>query len=177
MRRVLYLHGFASGPDSRKGRAFSEYFTRRGYQLQRLDLRVPDRDHLRVSAMLEVVDAALAEPALLVGSSLGGLVAAHAAAQRDDVPMCVLMAPAFRFVDRWRASLGEERVARWRAGEPLLVDDHAGGPPLEVDFGFYEDAARLDARAPDLRIPTLVFHGRDDDVVDIASSQIGRAHV
>ncbi|MEM9691699.1 MAG: YqiA/YcfP family alpha/beta fold hydrolase, partial [Myxococcota bacterium] len=55
--RILYLHGFASSPGSRKGLAFDAHFAARGYVVERLDLRVPDRNQLRVSAMLDVVDA------------------------------------------------------------------------------------------------------------------------
>ena len=47
--KILYLHGFASSPLSRKGVAFDEYLSARGHQLQRLDLRLPNRDQLRVS--------------------------------------------------------------------------------------------------------------------------------
>ena len=53
--RLLYCHGFASGPLSSKGRALAERFP----ELERLDLRVPDRERLRLSAMLEVVHRSL----------------------------------------------------------------------------------------------------------------------
>jgi pimeloyl-ACP methyl ester carboxylesterase len=122
--------------------------------------------------MIEHVQQRLAiGPAFLIGSSLGGLVAAHVAAGRLDVPSCVLMAPAFGFAARWQNSLGRERVARWRAGEPLMVDDHGGGEQLAVDYGFYEDAARIDVRWPPLAMPVLLMHGRNDEIVDIRGSR------
>ena len=172
MRRVLYLHGFASGPMSRKGQAFDAFLSARGFSVERLDLRLPNRNELRVSAMIELVQTRLAEgPAVLIGSSLGGLVAAHAASrQPQSVPFCVLMAPAFRFVERWHASLGEARLESWRNGDPLVVDDHAKGPPLRVDYGFYEDAATIDTALPMLTMPTLLMHGTRDDVVPIEGS-------
>ncbi len=173
MRRVLYLHGFASSPESRKGKAFDAYLSERGFTVERLDLRLPNRNRLRLSAMIAHVQQALddGDPAILIGSSLGGLVAAHAAAGRSDVPAAVLMAPAFEFAARWRESLGDEGMQRWRSGDPLIVDDHAGGDPLRVDFGFYEDAATVDERSPALQIPVLVLHGLADDVVDIQGSR------
>ena len=171
MRRVLYLHGFASGPGSRKGRAFDAYLGERGFGVERLDLRLPDRNALRVSAMIAHTSKQLdGDPTILIGSSLGGLVASHVAAARTDITHCVLMAPAFRFAERWRESLGAARVAAWQAGEPLIVDDHAGGPPLRVDYGFYVDAASVDADMPDLAMPTCVLHGRRDEVVPIEGS-------
>lgn len=178
MRRVLYLHGFASGPMSRKGQAFDAYLSARGYTVERLDLRLPNRDALRVSAMMDHVRERLrAGPALLIGSSLGGLVAAHVAEGRHDVLACILMAPAFRFAERWRASLGEDRLQAWRAGTAIEVPDHAGGEPLQVDYGFYEDAAAIDTRFPTLAMPVLLMHGVHDDVVPIAGSRAFEGHL
>jgi hypothetical protein len=170
-RRLLYLHGFASSPGSRKGRAFDDYFSARGHDVLRLDLRLPDRDRLRISAMIAAVAAARPEGAVLVGSSLGGLVAARVAERSPGVVGCVLLAPAIGFAERWRARLGAEGFERWRAGAPIETPDHAGGPPLRVDFGFFEDAAEVDREPLALALPLLVFHGRDDDVVDIAGSR------
>ena len=173
-RTILYLHGFASSPASYKGQQFHARFHGADRELKRLDLRLPNRDELRVSAMIDHVLAELtaAGEAVLIGSSLGGLVAAHVAARAPErVPGCVLMAPAFRFAARWPERIGAEAMAAWRAGEPLLTEDHAGGPPLKVDYGFYEDAVRVDARLPSLPMPTLVFHGESDETVDIAGSR------
>ena len=170
---ILYLHGFASSPDSYKGRAYEAHFSGRGWPLRRLDLRLPNRDQLRVSAMIDHVasEAEIAKEVVIIGSSLGGLVAAHVAARRPEVTALVLMAPAFRFAARWPERLGPERMARWRDGEPLETEDHAGGPPLMVDYGFYEDAVVVDARFPVIDVPTLVFHGEGDDTVDVAGSR------
>jgi uncharacterized protein len=168
---ILYLHGFASSPDSHKGRAFAQYLGERSYYVERLDLRLPNRDELRVSAMIDhvVERAAVHERVVIVGSSLGGLVAAHAAARTPTVGL-VLMAPAFDFARRWAERLGPERLVRWQAGERVETPDHAGGPPLSIDFGFYEDAARIDQPIA-TTVPTLVFHGRNDEVVDFAGSE------
>jgi pimeloyl-ACP methyl ester carboxylesterase len=56
-----------------------------------------------------------------------------------------------------------------------------------VDYGFVEDASAIEAELlqqsggfPDVRVPTLILHGRRDDVVDIASSRqfaAGKRHV
>jgi hypothetical protein len=114
--------------------------------------------------------AAEAPPCVLIGSSLGGLTAAHVATD-DTVIAAVLMAPAFGFAERWQRSLGPAQLERWRAGEPLMVDDHAGGPPLAIDYGFYRDAAAIDAQPPEPSCPLLVFHGRHDEVVPIEGSR------
>jgi predicted esterase YcpF (UPF0227 family) len=57
--KILYLHGFASGPLSKKGVEFDKHFTARGHEVERLNLRVPSFEHLRLSAMLDVVRDAI----------------------------------------------------------------------------------------------------------------------
>src|SRR5262245_9484899 len=180
--RVLYLHGFASGPGSKKGGAFEEHFARRGgagalVAIERLDLRVPSLAHLRLSAMIDRTIAAIGgarDRAVVIGSSLGGLTAARAAERDPRIGALVLLAPAFRFAERWRERLGADGFAAWRDTGWLRVHDHATGGDADVDFGFYEDAAAVDADGggwPDVRVPTWIFHGVHDDVVDIARSR------
>ena len=53
--RWLYLHGFASSPESAKARALAEHYAARGIDLERLDLRLPSFEHLRLSAIVEHV--------------------------------------------------------------------------------------------------------------------------
>jgi pimeloyl-ACP methyl ester carboxylesterase len=177
---LLYLHGFASGPESYKGRAFEDYLAPRGYQLQRLDLRVPDRNGLRVSAMVDRCRRAADEHrrVAIIGSSLGGLVAAHVAAHDERVLGAVAMAPAFGFAARWARSFGPSGLARWKSGIPLRVEDHAGGGPLAVDYGFYEDVAELEQGWAPMTasgwrrgLPMLAFHGCGDETVDIATTR------
>lgn len=182
--RFLYLHGFASGPGSAKGVALARHFERAGVLLQRLDVRVPSLERLRTSAMLETVRAAIggaADRAVLLGSSLGGLTAAEVAARDPRVAALVLLAPALELVPRWRQRLGEDGWRRWQESGWLETLDHVSGQPARVDFGFITDAQeQLAADGPDVRVPTLILHGRGDDVVDIAVSRAfaaGRRHV
>jgi hypothetical protein len=166
--RVLYLHGFASGPLSTKGVAFERHFAARGIAIERLNLRVPSLQHLRLSAMLDVVRAAIGARAILIGSSLGGLTAARVAERDPRVSALVLLAPAFQLVERWRELPGWDDWQRtgWRE-----VTDYTTGGTANVDFGFPTDVASIDVGFPDVRIPTLVMHGRNDDVVPIETSR------
>src|SRR5262245_11085539 len=171
--RFLYLHGFASGPRSTKAMAFADHYARRDVHVERLDLRRPSLEHLRLSAILRTVREAIGDErdrALLIGSSLGGLAAARVAEEDARVCALVLMAPAFRFIDRWPGRLGETAWRSWREIGWLEIFDYAEQSPARVDFGFAEDAAAVDARGggwPDVRVPTLIVHGRSDEVVDI----------
>ena len=184
--RLLYLHGFASGPASAKGVATEKHFAARGVHVERLNLRLPSFEHLRVSAMMDHVKQAIGGPgdrAVLFGSSLGGYVASRVAAEDSRVVSLVLMAPAFRLFRRWRERLGPEAWRRWEQTGWLEVDDFAERKRSRVDFAFVRDAESLDARdggSPDVRVPTLIVHGTRDDTVDVDVSRefaAGKPHV
>lgn len=180
--RFLYLHGFASSAQSKKGVGVAAHFAPRGIPFERLDLRVPSFERLRLSAMIDVTRAAIGGPAdraVLVGSSLGGLTAARVAERDPRVSALVLLAPAFRIAERWQHQLGPA-WQDWQRTGWREVADHATGQPARVDFGFIEDVQQLDAGDPDIRVPTLVLHGIHDDAVPIDHSRrfaAGRAHV
>jgi len=183
----LYLHGFASSPSSRKARAFVEWGAARGLSIEALDLRVPSFEHLRFSAIKSRIRAAIDAAggpharAVLIGSSLGGLAACRVAEEDPRVCAVLAMAPAFGLVSRWRERLGEEAWEAWRRDGFVEVDDHATGAKSRVDFGFVAELeASQHGGLPDVRVPTLVVHGTNDDVVDVSSSRDfarGKPHV
>jgi uncharacterized protein len=168
--KILYLHGFASGPQSKKGVEFANHFAARGIAIERLDLRVPSFEHLRLSAMIETVRGALGDSAIVIGSSLGGLTAARVAERDDRVRALILLAPAFQLVARWREQLGAE-WDEWRARGVREVADYTTGGMSKIDFGFVEDVEAIDIGYPDVRVPTLILHGVDDAVVPIERSR------
>ena len=174
--RFLYLHGFASGPSSKKGTAFERHFTLppRGVILDRLDLRVPSFPNLRLSAMLDVVREAIGgdrDRAVVIGSSLGGLTAARQAERDPRIAALILLAPAFQLPARWRAQLGDEGWAEWQRTGSLEVIDRTTNQPARVPFTFIEDVIKIDVDYPDVRVPTLIIHGTRDEVVPIAHSR------
>jgi pimeloyl-ACP methyl ester carboxylesterase len=181
--RFLYLHGFASGPSSKKGTAFERHFAPKGVPIERLDLRVPSFPTLRLSAGLEVVRAAIGgdrDRAVVIGSSLGGLTAARVAERDPRVATLVLLAPAFQLVARWRSQLGEDAWTEWQRLGSREVTDRTTNQPARIDFGFVEDLSAIDVDFPDIRVPTLIFHGIHDDAVPVDHSRrfaAGKRHV
>lgn len=184
--RWLYLHGFASSPQSNKARALAKHYAERGIDLQRLDLRLPSFEHLRVSAIVEHVRATIGaerDRAVLFGSSLGGVSACRVAETDARVCALVLMAPAFALAKGWRQRLGEDGWTAWRESGWLEVLDHATGGKARVDFGFVDEIERLDAAdrgMPDVRVPTLIVHGVHDETVSVERSRAfarGKRHV
>jgi pimeloyl-ACP methyl ester carboxylesterase len=168
--RVLYLHGFASGPSSRKARFLADRLRSAGTQLEAPDLTEGDFTRLTVTRQLHLLDRLLAgQPAVLIGSSLGGYLAALYASRHAEVARLILLAPAFDFYRLWTLDLGPERIDQWRANGTTLVFNHAHGREMPLDFGFLEDA-RTYPPFPSFPQPALIFHGNRDPVVPVEHS-------
>ena len=170
--RFLYLHGFASGPGSSKARHFHDRFAECGIELEILDLAEGDFEHLTITGQLRVIErAACGEPVTLLGSSLGGYLAALYASEHPEVERLVLLAPAFRFPSRWRERVGAEGMAEWARTRKLEVFHYAQGRPVPLDYAFYEDGQNYPDE-PVFQQPALLIHGIRDDVVPVQLSQI-----
>lgn len=168
---ILYLHGFASGPSSHKARALSERFGAAGVRLEVPDL-TPGEDGFErssPSSMLAVAEAALAgapPPHAIIGSSLGGYLAAILASRSAAVHRLVLLAPAFRLFERWSARLTGAEKASWRANG-LETMHYASNRRRRIGWQFFEDASRFPA-LPEVRIPALCLAGTRDETVPFA---------
>ncbi|HYZ88217.1 MAG TPA: YqiA/YcfP family alpha/beta fold hydrolase [Myxococcales bacterium] len=175
--RYVWLHGFASGPESTKGRFVRDRLAERGKRLEIPDLNQPAFRDLTVTRMVGAIDALLGgERAVLFGSSLGGYTAATWSALRARrVASLILLAPAFDLARRWKTRTGEAELRRWRAKGESLFDHYALGRKEPLAISFLDDADRYDAfPLPDA--PTLVLQGKRDDVVtpDLAREFVRR---
>lgn len=160
--RIAYLHGFASGPSSKKARFFRDRFAERGIEIAVPDLTEGDFEHLTITGQLAVVERLA--PDVVIGSSMGGYLAALHAARQPRVAQIILLAPAFGFARRWPLSLGPEKVDAWRRSGWLPVYNYAAQNECRVHYGLLEDGEGYEDY-PDVRQPALVFHGRNDEVV------------
>src|SRR5690606_15050687 len=154
-----------------KSEALFAFARARGEAAWRFDMRGHGASSgtLTDTTLSELVDDALAVlresgPAILFGSSLGGLVAAWTAALHpEQVTGLVLLAPAFRFLERLRARLD---------ATGSLTLPHGGGE-LRFSQRVLDDFASHDedlmARA--ITAPTLVVHGELDDTVPVEASE------
>ncbi|MBZ5583351.1 MAG: alpha/beta fold hydrolase [Acidobacteriia bacterium] len=177
MMRVIYLHGFASGPASNKARYFSARLRAAGARVEVPDLAAGDFEGLTITGQLAVLErAAAGEPVSLIGSSMGGYLAALYAARHPEIPRVVLLAPAFRFARRWAESLGPAAVEEWRRRGWMAVFHYGEGRERRLGQQLLEDAARYEDY-PDFRQPALLFHGAHDDVVPpMDAEQFAAAH-
>lgn len=164
---IAYLHGFASGPDGTKAQFLGALLAKHRVALQIPDL-APDFTHQTITSQLAIVDALLDRaPGVLIGSSLGGYLAALAAARRPErVRGLVLLAPAFGFAPRWEKRTGAAAMARWRAAGTTPVFHHGLGRDEPLSIALLDDARRWPDE-PDPRCPALVIAGRLDDVVPL----------
>jgi len=168
---LLYLHGFASGPGSTKATALAAGLALDGIVPVRLDLTPgPDGfERSTPSSMLAIVEEAMRAspgPHALVGSSLGGWLAALAASRNPSVARLVLLAPAFRLHERWKARLYPGDLERWRREGSVEVHHHATSTPRRIGWAFFEDAARWPP-LPEVHVPALCIAGSRDETVPL----------
>lgn len=156
--RVLYLHGFASSPDGRKALAIGDSLRRYDIHLEAPDLNVPSFEKLDFDAMVDrAVDRYQRSRAdVIVGSSLGALVALEAA-RRTDPRAIVLIAPALGIADFWT-----NRIA---PGDPIRVFNHALEADAPIHRAFFERMERVDVDAYTPRSAVTVFMGSNDESV------------
>jgi pimeloyl-ACP methyl ester carboxylesterase len=167
----VYLHGFASGPSSSKATAFRQRFAERGIPLAIPALDAGDFEGLTVSGQLTVIAAAAGSgPVSLIGSSLGGYLAALYAARHPEVAGIVLMAPAFCFPRRWEAELGAEDFAAWQRTGTRTVYHYAENRERQIGFRLIEDGLQYEDY-PSPACPALVLHGLNDTVVPVEYSR------
>ncbi|MCB1018633.1 MAG: alpha/beta fold hydrolase [Acidobacteria bacterium] len=167
MPDILYLHGFASGPSSHKGNFFARQFAQIGARVHQPDLNAGDFEGLTITRQASTVATLVREirPELVIGSSMGGYIASILATiEPEATPALVLMAPAFGFAERWRSRLGPEAMAEWKRTGRMDVYHYGEQRTMPLGYQLYEDALWF-PEYPDVRQPTLIFHGKRDDVV------------
>ena len=175
--RYVYLHGFASGAQSRKAQAFRAALSLKSIDLEIPDLAEGDFERLTISGQLRMVERTLrGAPCRLIGSSMGGYVAGLYAEAHQEVDRLVLLAPAFGFAPRWREMQGPEVTGRWKDSGWLEVFHYGDGAMRRVHYGLMEDALRLPP-FPDFRQRARIFHGVHDKVVPVdLSREFAQSH-
>jgi uncharacterized protein len=159
LRNVLYLHGFASSPKGRKVTALRKLLEPGGLRVIAPDLNIPSFRRLDFRSMTRLAfwEVKKRLPSVVVGSSLGALVALAVAEMGLKAPL-VLVAPALGFGDRW---------TRLPPGDPLVFFHHGVGRELPIHRRFFEEMrlVRVDSEPPS--VPVTVVMGTADESVPI----------
>ncbi|MBG1266373.1 YqiA/YcfP family alpha/beta fold hydrolase [Nostoc sp. WHI] len=183
LSQYIYLHGFASSPKSTKARDISDRFTQIQTKLKIPDLNAGNFYQLTITRQITQVAAEFSNnstPVTLIGSSLGGLTAAHLGQQYLQVQRLVLLAPAFGFLSHWLPKLGDEEVQRWQQEKYIMIYHYGEGQclttsrsasTLPLSYDFVTDAAQYQEELLQRPIPTLILHGKKDEVIPIEASQ------
>ena len=167
--KLIYLHGFASGPTSTKAQYFKRRFAEIGVPLAVPDLCAGNFESMTITGMLDVIRHAANGDTGLIGSSLGGYLAALFASRHPAVRRVMLMAPGFEFPQRWPEELGAERLAKWRESGKLPIFHYGDKCERHLGYQLVEDARQYEP-FPDFTQPGLIYHGTRDDVVPARAS-------
>lgn len=166
----LFLHGLGSVRCGEKSTSLLAHATARGRACLRVDLRGHGESSGRIGkvAVSEIIDDVVrvlqrTGPAIVVGSSLGGLVGAYAAASHPQlVRTLALLAPALGLMGNLADRLDPQGRLWTRDGQGFRVEERV-----------LADARALDEKALPGRlcVPTLVVHGTADDVIPHRASE------
>jgi pimeloyl-ACP methyl ester carboxylesterase len=174
--KIIYLHGFASGPGSRKARFFRDRLEEagdgNGIEVEIPDLSEGDFENLTVTSQLRVIEKlASGKQVVLVGSSLGGYLAAlYAARHPAEVRRLVLLAPAFGFAARWPSIVGPEGMERWKSTGKIPIYHYGEMRYRDLGVAMIHDAEKWEAD-PKFAQAALIFHGVKDEVVPVEGSR------
>jgi pimeloyl-ACP methyl ester carboxylesterase len=155
---VLYLHGFASSPQGRKIALLRKHLPETEYRVVAPDLNQPSFAKLDFEQMVDAATAAAdaEKPAVVVGSSLGALVALEAARRGVRAPL-VLVAPALGFGPRWTEKLAP--------GDPIPFFHHGAGREIPIHRRFFEQMATRHSEGDPPPQPVVVVMGERDESV------------
>jgi pimeloyl-ACP methyl ester carboxylesterase len=158
VKNVLYLHGFASSPRGRKVEALRKILQPSGFRVVAPDLNIPSFERLDFRAMSRVALWEMKKhlPAVVVGSSLGALVALEAGRTALAAPL-VLIAPALGFGTRW--------IDKLPPGDALAFFHHGEGREIFIHRRFFEAMAGADPDRDPPPTPVTVVMGRRDESV------------
>lgn len=173
----IYLHGFASSPNSSKASFFAQKVREIGQSVEVPDLNTPDFQHMTITSQLEALDLCLervprGKPVVLFGSSMGGLVATLKAQRSAQVKAIVLLAPGFGLGARCFDLVGgEAQFEKWASEGEITVFHYAFNCEMRFNYDFAVDLQKYETSNLHLNIPALVIHGLNDEVVPFKESE------
>ncbi len=165
MRHFVYLHGFSSTPRGTKGRYFAERFRERGITVHQPDLN-GDFEHLTITSQMKIAAGVIEElegDITLLGSSMGGYLAALLAEQIPQIKKLVLIAPAFHFPARYSENLLPAELRKWQETGYLELYHYGYREKRRLHYGIIPDALEWEKKPISRNIPALIFHGLHDE--------------
>lgn len=179
--KYLYLHGFASGSGSSKGVLLNKFFKEQlqNVELHLPDLNIPSFEKLSVTEIVKHLKNEMlnnTQQYRLIGSSLGGLIAATLASELREcskIQSLILLCPALDASNRWKAKMSDSDLTQWRLDGSRKYYHFGTKSDHELHYGFYEDLMKQ-VQYPLVDVPVTIVHGINDDIVPI---NISRAYI
>ena len=171
MTEFIYLHGFASGPNSSKAQVFKKRFEKLDITFHVPDLQEGDFENLTLSGQIRlvqnIIDKDKRKKFGLIGSSMGGYLASLIAQTRDSVKALYLMAPGFNFLNRWRETLNLSKTTQ----DLIPVFHYRYNKEVLLNTYLFRDAETWESLPFERKVPTLIVHGLHDTTVNILESR------
>jgi uncharacterized protein len=169
--QYIYLHGFASSPNSAKVDYLNDRFRELDLELTVPDFNQGDFSHLTITRQLTQVASLFSDrPVTLIGSSLGGLTAAWLGEKYPQVERLVLIAPAFGFVEHWLPKLKPEELEQWQNSGYMPIYHYGEERSLPLHYQFITDAQKYPTTDLTRAVPTLICHGLQDEIIPLQAS-------
>jgi len=175
MTEFVYLHGFASGPSSKKATAFKNKFKEIGVSLNTPDLEGGNFENMtltsQVNIVLDLLDQFQCQKVCLIGSSMGGYLATLVAQRRVEIKATYLMAPGFNFMERWMRSLklDYDDETFWDPKVQIFHYRHDENKYIRTDI--FKDAKIWRSLGIKREVPSRIVHGTHDEVVPVDESK------
>jgi len=173
--QFIYLHGFASGPGSKKATKFKKCFASASISLSVPDLEGGDFQRLSLTKQMKIIDDCMGqypgERFGLIGSSMGGYLAALMAQRCQEVAAIYLMAPGFNFLKRWQGRVQGHLKGANAIPDLIPVYHYRYNKDMLLSTDIFIDAEKWNRLALERTIPTRIVHGVHDDTVDISESR------
>ena len=169
--KYIYLHGFASSPQSYKAQYLKHCFGIVGINLEILDLNQGDFSNLTLTRQIEQTVATFEDTDItLIGSSLGALTATWVGEKYPQVKCLILLAPAFNFLSHWLPKLGKAQFKQWQDSGYLSIYHYGENQLLPLSYNFFIDGEKYNQNLLTNSIPTLIIHGKQDETIPIVAS-------
>ena len=168
----LYLHGFASSSSAEKPTYLKTEFSNLGLELLVPDFNQDDFYNLTLTRQIKQVEEILTNistPTIVFGSSMGGLIASLVAEYNFKIKKLILLAPAFNITKI--SSINQTKCDNWAQTKETSVYHYGYKEDRLLHYNFVLDLQKYNTYNFKRQIPALVFHGTQDDVVNIKNSQ------
>lgn len=174
---IVFLSGFKSDMTGSKALEMDAWCAAEGYSFTRFDYRghgQSDGDFLDgcigdwLDDALHILEHVVAEPCILIGSSMGGWLSLLAALKRpEQVKALTLIAPAPDFTERlmWQQFSPEQQHAMQVLGYVDLPNCYDDGEPYRITKKLIEDGRQhllLNGALAKLKQPIRILHGMAD---------------